>query len=422
MDVRRTEEAAAIEREGRQQVDEAEEQVHPDGSAEEMEWRDPRAGGDRNAGRGGENDAGKQQAEGDGSDGADGGERALNLRGGGSLGRVERSPGEQASGGQQQDATEFQAKPCDGEGAGDFAYGDGQQQQQPEAEDSTRTGARDPAEGERHGEEEQEKSVQAHLDSEEAAYREAPTTHGAIVCVGQGAGGSKVQGARGAIARPAKKQSGDNGVMRVIAGRFRSRLLVAPKGAGTRPTSDRLRETLFNVLAAGAGSAGIDGARFVDLYAGTGAVGIEAMSRGAAHVWLAEKAEPALRAMRANVKTLGIEGEVEIEARGVGALLERLAKAQTKVDLVFLDPPWEAEQEYARTLEFLGGERERAMLAEDVLVIAEHSAKRQLAERYGALVRMRELKQGDAGLSFYRLGRVAGRYSCDESWDLLRNI
>ena len=182
--------------------------------------------------------------------------------------------------------------------------------------------------------------------------------------------------------------------MRVIGGEFRSRLLVAPKGAATRPTSDRLRETLFNILAPR-----IEGARFVDLYAGTGAVGIEAASRGAAQVWMAEKAEPALKALRANLQALGITAEVE--ARGSAALLERLAKAQTRVDVVFLDPPWEVEAEYVRTLEFLGSERGRAILAEGAMVIAEHSAKKQLAERYGALTCTRELKQGDAGLSFY---------------------
>ena len=222
--------------------------------------------------------------------------------------------------------------------------------------------------------------------------------------------------------------------MRVIGGRFRSRLLAAPKGAATRPTSDRLRETLFNVLAPR-----IEGARFVDLYAGTGAVGIEAASRGAAKVWMAERAEPALKAIRANLKALGIVEGVELETRGTMALVERLAKAagatirsqglkhgalagaespglksrpisEAKagqangiVDVVFLDPPWEAEAEYTRTLEFLGGERGRAMLGEDAIVVAEHSAKKQLAERYGTLVRTRELKQGDAGLSFYAL-------------------
>ncbi len=180
-------------------------------------------------------------------------------------------------------------------------------------------------------------------------------------------------------------------------------MLTAPKGDATRPTSDRLRETLFSILTAGAGGAGMEGTRFVDLFAGTGAVGIEAVSRGAGRVWLAEKAEPALQAIRANLKALGIESEAEVDARGSMALLERLVKAQTKVDVVFLDPPWEAEAEYARTLELLGSERGRAMLAQGAMVIAEHSAKKPLAERYGALVRTRELKQGDAGLSFYAI-------------------
>ena len=168
-----------------------------------------------------------------------------------------------------------------------------------------------------------------------------------------------------------------------------------------------MRETLFNVLAPR-----IEGARFVDLYAGTGAVGIEAVSRGAAKVWMAEKAEPALKAIRTNLKTLGIAAELEIEARGAGALLDRLAKSTERdsgegtsgiVDVAFLDPPWEAETDYARTLEFLGSERGSAMLAENAIVIAEHSAKKKLAERYGSLVRTRELKQGDAALSFYAL-------------------
>jgi len=189
--------------------------------------------------------------------------------------------------------------------------------------------------------------------------------------------------------------------MRVIAGTYRSRVLVAPHGAATRPTSDRLRETLFNILATR-----IAGARFADLYAGTGAVGIEAISRGAAHVWLAEKAEPALKAIRANLKTLGIVAGVEIEVRGTSALLERLAKAGAALDIVYLDPPWEAEAEYAKTLEFLGSARGSAMLAEGAVVITEHSSKKALAERYGALAQTRTLKQGDAALSFYVVEEV----------------
>ena len=199
--------------------------------------------------------------------------------------------------------------------------------------------------------------------------------------------------------------------MRVIAGTYRSRQLVAPKGTGTRPTSDRLRETLFNILAPR-----IPDCRFADLYAGTGAVGIEAISRGARHVWVAEKAEPALAAIRANLKALEIAQGFDLEDRGTGALLERLVKTAPKVaegmdqvrsggllDVVYLDPPWEAEAEYTNTLHLLGSARGQAMLAPGALVVAEHNSKSQLAERYGELVQTRTMKQGDAALTFFAI-------------------
>jgi 16S rRNA (guanine966-N2)-methyltransferase len=197
--------------------------------------------------------------------------------------------------------------------------------------------------------------------------------------------------------------------MRVIAGTYRSRQLVAPRGIETRPTSDRLRETLFNIIAPR-----IAGCRFADLYAGTGAVGIEALSRGAAHVWFAEKAEPALATIRANLKTLKIMQGFTVEERGTGALLERFMKNTQKaaevpsptrepelLDLIYLDPPWEAEAEYTATLHLLGSARGSKLLAQDALVIAEHGSKAQLASRFGELVQTRILKQGDAALTFY---------------------
>jgi 16S rRNA (guanine966-N2)-methyltransferase len=184
--------------------------------------------------------------------------------------------------------------------------------------------------------------------------------------------------------------------MRVIAGTYRSRPLLAPRGLQTRPTSDRLRETLFNILAPR-----VEGSRLVDLYAGTGAVGIEALSRGAAHVWFAENAKAAVASLRANLAALKIERGFTVEDRGVGAMLQRLDKVTSPIDLVFLDPPYEEAAEYTGTLGFLGSVRGQRVLSGDALVIAEHGSKTRLAERYGALERMRELKQGDAGLSFY---------------------
>ena len=184
--------------------------------------------------------------------------------------------------------------------------------------------------------------------------------------------------------------------MRVIAGTYRSRQLAAPRGLQTRPTSDRLRETLFNILAPR-----LEGCRFVDLYAGTGAVGIEAISRGAEHVWFAENAEPALASLRQNLAALKIGRGFTLEDRGVGAMLQRLGKLTQPVDVIYLDPPYEAEDEYSGTLNFFGSLRGRAILNENALVIAEHSSKAKLAGRYGVLEHTRLLKQGDAALSFF---------------------
>ena len=197
--------------------------------------------------------------------------------------------------------------------------------------------------------------------------------------------------------------------MRVIAGTHRSRQLVSPRGMQTRPTSDRLRERLFDIIAPR-----IEGCRFVDLYAGTGAVGIEAISRGATHVWFAENAEPALASVRQNLTALKIGRGFTVEDRGVGAMLQRLGKVGQLMDVVFLDPPYEAEAEYAGTLNFLGSARGRGTLAADAVVIAEHSSKAKLAGRYGALEHTRLVKQGDAALSFFAFPAAEERLLPDE--------
>ncbi len=187
--------------------------------------------------------------------------------------------------------------------------------------------------------------------------------------------------------------------MRVIAGIYRSRLLAAPRGMETRPTGDRLRETLFNVLAPV-----IRGAAAADLYAGSGAVGIEALSRGAARVTFVESAPPAIAALRANLKALGIGAEATVETRATNLSLRSLARRAPQWNLVFLDPPYEAQQEYARTLTLLG-ETAAGLLAPGAIVIAEHRrrASAPLDEEYGALSRYRVLEQGDAALSFFRM-------------------
>ena len=192
--------------------------------------------------------------------------------------------------------------------------------------------------------------------------------------------------------------------MRVIAGKYRSRVLTAPDGLGTRPTSDRLRETMFNILAA---RMELDGCRFADLYAGTGAVGIEAISRGAGHTWFGENGAPALLCLRKNLLALKVSGaEYTVEEKGVGALLGRFEKLGLGMDVVFVDPPYDAKDEYAATLTGLG--RPGRMNAGGMVVVEFGTkAKFELAERYGGLERTRVYKQGESSLAFYGLGGKA---------------
>ncbi len=174
--------------------------------------------------------------------------------------------------------------------------------------------------------------------------------------------------------------------MRVIAGEFRSRVLKTLPGLDTRPTSDRLRETLFNVLAPE-----IDGALFMDGYAGTGAVGIEALSRGARRVIFIERGRGATGVIRDNLRTLGIADRAEVLQ---GRLLQYLPHRQA--DIVFLDPPYDLEKEYKEALEMLGGNP-------PALSIVQHHSRFALEDQYGKLRRTRVLKQGDNSLSFYRV-------------------
>jgi 16S rRNA (guanine966-N2)-methyltransferase len=188
--------------------------------------------------------------------------------------------------------------------------------------------------------------------------------------------------------------------MRIIAGSYRSRTLEAPPGLSTRPTSDRLRETLFNVLAPR-----IEGAAFLDLYAGSGAVGLEALSRGAARVTFVERAQAALKILRGNLARLGIGSGVRIHAKSVSAFLRSATGPNPKPEkneVVFLDPPYDAAEEYAITLGLLGGTA-AGILAQGAVVIAEHRRKLALEEQYGSLRRVRLLEQGDAALSFFRV-------------------
>ncbi|MCC7156440.1 MAG: 16S rRNA (guanine(966)-N(2))-methyltransferase RsmD [Bryobacterales bacterium] len=174
--------------------------------------------------------------------------------------------------------------------------------------------------------------------------------------------------------------------MRVIGGEFRSRRLTSPPGRDVRPTPDRLREALFNILAPR-----IHGVVFLDAYAGCGSVGIEALSRGARHAVFLEKSRGALRALQRNIESLEIQGRCEIHPGNAAPVITRF-----KAGVVFLDPPYPREIEYELCLGALG-------LDPPPLVIVQHSSKftHHLQERYGALQRVRILSQGDNSLSFY---------------------
>jgi 16S rRNA (guanine966-N2)-methyltransferase len=187
--------------------------------------------------------------------------------------------------------------------------------------------------------------------------------------------------------------------MRVIAGKFRSRLLKGPGKLRLRPTSDRLRETLFNIL-----GPAVEESLFVDLYAGTGAIGIEAISRGARETIFVEPHARTARLIRANLQALTIDSGAEvIEAEALRGL-ERMASRHLLADFIFLDPPYENKQELLDVLEYLDRSHVVAPLG---LVIAEHRDKLELPERLLRLERTRLVVQGDTALSFYRLAAAA---------------
>jgi 16S rRNA (guanine966-N2)-methyltransferase len=179
--------------------------------------------------------------------------------------------------------------------------------------------------------------------------------------------------------------------MRVIAGTFRGRRLKAPHWEGLRPTSDGLRETLFNILAPR-----IEGARVLDGYAGTGAVGIEALSRGAAHVTFVEQDRRAVALIEANLRALGVANRYAIIRAGFAGTAGRLSE---HFQVIFLDPPYGAAHFTEAVI------AAAPLVVADTLLIVEHATRDAAPEAVAALVRTRELKQGDSALAFYECAR-----------------
>jgi 16S rRNA (guanine(966)-N(2))-methyltransferase RsmD len=187
--------------------------------------------------------------------------------------------------------------------------------------------------------------------------------------------------------------------MRIIAGKFRGRTLRLLRRLDLRPTSDRLRETLFDVLTGGEPER-LAGTVWLDLFAGTGAVGIEALSRGAATVYFVESSKKAAALIQGNLKTLGIAAGFEVLAMDAAAALRRLESRSVACDFCFLDPPYRMRQSYAQTLELLS---RSTLLRPESVVIAEHDKRFDPGNAFGPLARHRLLKQGDAALSFFKL-------------------
>jgi 16S rRNA (guanine(966)-N(2))-methyltransferase RsmD len=180
--------------------------------------------------------------------------------------------------------------------------------------------------------------------------------------------------------------------MRVIAGALKGRRLVTPRGATTRPTADRVRIALMDTL-----GPWLPDARVLDLFAGAGGVGLEALSRGAAHATFVERDPRALEALAENIRTLDLESRTHVVRGDVVRQLARLAADGRRFEIVFLDPPY-ATDDGERTLAALGA---GALLAPEGLVIAQHLTKRRPTE-YGVLRAFRDRRFGETTLTFFR--------------------
>jgi 16S rRNA (guanine(966)-N(2))-methyltransferase RsmD len=182
--------------------------------------------------------------------------------------------------------------------------------------------------------------------------------------------------------------------MRVIAGSLKGRRLKPPTWEGLRPTSDKLRETLFNILAPR-----IAGARVLDGYAGTGAVGIEALSRGAAEVVFVERDRRAAALIADNLAGCGIaNGYVIIRADVRGALAS--LSTQPAFDIVALDPPYAASTDIVDVVARAG-----ALLAPEGILVLEHACRTPAPDAAGRVVRSRDVSSGDSGLAFYEVNK-----------------
>jgi 16S rRNA (guanine(966)-N(2))-methyltransferase RsmD len=181
--------------------------------------------------------------------------------------------------------------------------------------------------------------------------------------------------------------------VRVIAGALKGQRLAAPKGRRTRPTADQVRIACLDALAPW-----LPGARFLDLFAGAGAVGIEALSRGCAECVFVEAERSALRALRGNLGRLGLAGRARVLPRKALATLEALKRQGARFDVIFLDPPYGSPLA-AEAVERLG---DGLLLAPTGVLVAQHFTKSPLPQRAGCLAAFRRRRFGETTLTFFR--------------------
>jgi 16S rRNA (guanine(966)-N(2))-methyltransferase RsmD len=186
--------------------------------------------------------------------------------------------------------------------------------------------------------------------------------------------------------------------MRIIGGEAGGRRIRAPRGEATRPTADRVKEAIFNILGPPP-----ERARVLDLYAGAGSLGLEALSRGAADAVFVDRSSDAVRCVRENVASLGWEARARVLRSDVPAAIARLDAAGERFDWVFVDPPY-ATDEASRTLDELG-RRHRTIVTDEGVVVVEHDRRNAPADVYGGLARNDRRRYGDTEVSFY--GRAA---------------
>ncbi len=182
--------------------------------------------------------------------------------------------------------------------------------------------------------------------------------------------------------------------MRVIAGSARGLKLTAPAGLQTRPTADRVKESLFSIIAS---RRNLAGARILDICAGTGSLGIEALSRGAASCCFIEQERPVLALLEKNLARVGLDGRAECLSLDAMKGLNLLSRQGKQFDIAFFDPPYSSNL-YATVPEALST---LSLLSDEGLLVAECSARTALAKRYDSLVRIDRRVYGDTALEFF---------------------